>query len=223
MARIRTAYVEEAGHVLFALQGDGSLTLGEVTAALPEVRDRHLRRFENEIEAISRGHEPPPLREEFDSTSDYLLTSARYTLAGRNSPLAWGQVLLCALAGVLLAIVLSRSLRQLSREVTHLDYRGLGAVLDSVRLPLILVAPAARSPSERDVSSAEAIDIDTDTPTPTPTPTPVPRTGHADAPDEVDAFSLSPERRRRSQPCRSARASGHRVAFSARWMTTPSR
>ena len=142
MARIRTAYVEEAGHVLFTLQGDGSLTLGEVAEALPEVRDRHLRRFENVIEAISRGHEPPPRREEFDSTSDYLLTSARYTLTGRNSPLAWGQVLLCALAGVLLAIVLSRSLRHLSREVTHLDYRGLGAVLDSVRLPLILVAAA---------------------------------------------------------------------------------
>ena len=138
----RRAFLEETSRTLYSLQGDGSLTLGEVAGEMPSIRDRHLRRFEDVVEAMARGYPPPPLRTDFDSSGAYLLAQARYTLLTRNPPSAWARLAACAGVGALLALVLSRLLRALSKGVSRHELETVGSALDSIRVPLILAAAA---------------------------------------------------------------------------------
>ena len=142
LGNARSAFVEEASLRLYELEGDGSLTLGEVADAMPAIRDRHLRRFENVVEAMSRGYEPPPLRGDFGSFRAYALAQTRYTLLTRNPPSAWGLLAACAGTGVLIALALSRLLGSLAERFSRLEHRALGSAIRSIRVPLILASAA---------------------------------------------------------------------------------
>ena len=138
----RNDFLDEAGLRLHELQGDGSLTLGEVAGAIPSIRERHLSRFENVVEAMSRGYEPPPLRGDFDALWSYALAQTRYTLLTRNPLPAWTLLAACAAAGVLIALALSRVLRALAERFSRLEHRALGSAVRAIRVPLILAAGA---------------------------------------------------------------------------------
>ena len=142
LGEARTTFVDEASLRLYELEGDGSLTLGEVAGAIPAIRDRHLRRFENVIEALSRGHEPPPVRGDFGGFWSYALAQTRYTLLTRTPPLAWALLLGCAATGVLIALALSRLLGSLAERFSRLEHRALGSAIHDIRVPLILASAA---------------------------------------------------------------------------------
>ena len=140
--RAREDYLAEAEKRLFELQGDGSLTLGEIATELPSVRDEHIRRFEDVVEARSLGYAPPPEREAFDSAAAFAAEMTGYITSTRNPPDAWGRIALYAGAGVLIALALSWLLKRLSSGVSDREHHALASALDSLRPPLVLAAAA---------------------------------------------------------------------------------
>jgi len=142
LERAREDYLAAASERLYALEGDGSLTLGEVASELPSIRDEHIRRFENVVEARSLGYPPPPLREEFDAFVPYVAAMTEYIVSIRNPPMAWALLALYAGAGVLVALALSGLLTRLSRRVADHEHAAMASALDSVRPPLVLGAAA---------------------------------------------------------------------------------
>ena len=135
----RQRFLGEAGATLFELQGDdGALTHAEIGEDLPAIRERHLNRFRDVVEARALGYRPPPLADEYDERWRHAADLAIYTLGIRNEPLAWARLALAMLAGLVAGWLLRRGLDVVADGATGGARGTFEAVTDTVRVPLYL-------------------------------------------------------------------------------------
>ena len=141
LERSRERFLAEAGAALFELQGDdGALTHAEIGEEVPRIRERHLNRFRDVVEARALGYRPPPLADEYGATWRYAADLAIYTLGVRNEPLSWARLALAMLAGLIVGWGLKRGLDLVADGATS-GLRGtFESVTDTVRVPFYLAA-----------------------------------------------------------------------------------
>ena len=141
LERSRERFLGEAGALLLELQGDdGAVTHAEIREDLPEIRDRHLNRFRDVVEARARGYRPPPLADEYGSTWRFAADLAIYTAAVRNEPLAWARLALAMLVGLVVGGLVKRGLDLLGDPRAGGVRATLESATDSIRVPLYLAA-----------------------------------------------------------------------------------
>jgi len=140
--RSRDDFLAEVRTELLELEGDGSLTLAEVGEKVPPIRERHLNRFHDVLEARIRGFEPPPVPEEFGSRLAFVAEMARYTLLARNTPLDWTKLLGVALAGIVAAAALATLIEWCARRLQGQGRSFLASGIGSVRTPVLFAAAA---------------------------------------------------------------------------------
>ena len=148
LERSRQRFLRSAGDTLFELQGDdGALTHAEIGGDVPAIRDRHLNRFRDVVEARAHGYRPPPVADEYDAAWRFAADLGIYTLGVRNEPLAWARLALAMLVGLILGGLLKRGLDRLGEASSSSLAEGPRATLesasDTVRVPLYLAASLA--------------------------------------------------------------------------------
>ena len=122
------------------MQGDGIITLSEISGRLEELRYEHLTRIEEQLKAELTGERPPPKFEESEGLDSYTGELLRYTLVERNSPLTWGLLLGAILLGVIMAGLLSVGLKRTAKALGNKKSSVLSTLAHSLRGPLYLVA-----------------------------------------------------------------------------------
>ncbi len=129
---VRAAVVE--------MQGDGIITLSEISGRLEELRYEHLTRIEEQLKAELTGERPPPEFEASEGLDNYTGELLRYTLLERNSPLAWALLLGAIILGVVVAGLLSIGLKRAASALGNRRASVLSTLAHSLRGPMYLVA-----------------------------------------------------------------------------------
>ncbi len=141
LQRSRDRFLRDAGAALYELLGDdGSLTPAEIREEIPRIRERHLNRFRDIVDAQARGYRVPPVVDEYDSGLRFAADMAIYTLATRNPALSWARLALAMLVGLIVGWCIKRGLDWLGDESAGGMRRLLERATDSVRVPLYLAA-----------------------------------------------------------------------------------
>jgi|GEM_PF-2059289 len=122
------------------LQGDGALTLAEVSESLPGLRDQELAQFSDIVAARSRGYTPPPRPDQFSSFWPFAQAMARYTLLVRNDAPAWLSLFGAVIGGLVIGTLLNSLFGRLARSIDSSHHRGLYRSALAVRLPLLFGA-----------------------------------------------------------------------------------
>ncbi|MFG0317676.1 MAG: mechanosensitive ion channel family protein [Planctomycetota bacterium JB042] len=129
--RFRETLTELVGE----LQGDGALTLDEVTKTFADARESALASLEEALDARAKGAEPPPAPEESDDSISYVSRLFEYTLVVRNPLHRWLLLFLSIVGGIVAAGSVVGLLRLLS-----------GPLADRVRFPVRRIVDALRGP-----------------------------------------------------------------------------
>lgn len=135
----RERFSDELATVFVELEADGLLTFAEVSEAVPPVRQRHLARFEDVLQARSVDSQPPPEPEAATSTIDYVVSMGRYILVTRNGAYEYARLAIAVMAGLGLAMLASRQLARLARRSDRRRRLALARAASDIRVPLLLV------------------------------------------------------------------------------------
>ena len=144
LQRARERFLHDAGDALFELLGDdGALTHAEIGEEIPRIRERHLNRFRDVVEARARGHRPPPVIDEYDAAWRFAADMAIYAVGVRNEPLSWARLALAMLVGLVVGWLVKRGLAWLGDASAGGVRATLESATDTVRVPLYLAASLA--------------------------------------------------------------------------------
>lgn len=104
LVRERTAeFMDAVAEALTRLAGDGVLHAQEVADELTPLRAERIEELATAVDAMTRGHPPPPVERHFDTRLAFARAMAHYTFVERNSArslLAWAATVLAGLAVV---------------------------------------------------------------------------------------------------------------------------
>ena len=134
------AFQSSLDDVLSELQGDGVLTLDEVTSDVGELRERSLANLQERIRADFDDIDPPPERRNHDGRLEHIFELTRYTVVTRNPPHAWLLLLLCILVGVFVGGVVLSLGRKLRDRSSSRIARWAGRAFHVVNGPVMLAS-----------------------------------------------------------------------------------
>lgn len=137
---VAEAFREELDRALVELQGDGALTLTEVTGKIESLRDKYEKELLSVTTALRDGHSPPPMRRDFESRSEHSLALLEYTAAERNSPADWGFVLAWVAGGLIVAWALISAAHFIAGRIRETRFKSLVRLLRTLAGPMYLTA-----------------------------------------------------------------------------------
>lgn len=131
-----TSFRKELERLVLELEGDGALTLEELTKAFADARDQALGLLQEKLDARAKGAEPPPVPEEAPDTISYVSNLFHYTLLVRNPLYRWLLLLGSILGGLVAAGLAVAFLRWVSRSLADRTEFPVRSVVGALRGPL---------------------------------------------------------------------------------------
>ena len=140
LRRVADDFYQKMSNELISLEGDGLLGAGEVESEIGSLRDEYERELLTVASATRSGFRPPPLRRDFESTAEYSLALAKYSILTRNPPTTWLIFFTCIAVGVGAAWALNLAAKKSATTFHDHEQDSMSNVAISLGGPLYLTA-----------------------------------------------------------------------------------